>query len=479
MYTINMKIDIKINIKEKVLSLYNRTTKTQRIVFPLLVLLLISAYLYGKEIWDKYSVSKQAKNIITTISKSEKDFYTANGEYNKDIFRQSKLVKELNIKTESEVENNIQFSRRRFGKNINNDQTSYDTGYSGDFYIETDASNACVVLKYKKNTSDKTTFYASFEDENIFCQGKKCFKQSSSNNEKLCYSDGGCFVPKQTQQTQQKCGNGRGTQTRECVPNCEGGSCKPWNECVCEKGFEWDGETCKQLQTEKDCTQDQCFTGIYCEDREPVTKNITNGSCERIASCQKNKGWEYTPWQCSCNSKDFCPSSEACVAYPGNKEKLVLPNQEGFCTKVSYICDKDQGWVAHANKCVCDKVGTFWNRKKGEAKCSDCTNKPEHAIFTSSGNDKGACSWKCENGYQEKKGKCVKPNGQYLCVRTDLQICTDDFSKKRKLQKDAKKTNEGQSCFVEEKDNVLFYNQKERTCQICQCVDLANGKISN
>lgn len=472
-----MKINV--NIKEKFLSLYNKTTRTQRIFVPVLILLLISCYLYGKETWNKYVISKQARNIITKITKTEKDFLASNGKYTKNIFLNKELSDELNIKSDSEVENKKIVSKRRRFNNSSREEKAYDSGYSGDFYIEIDSANACLVVKYKKNTQDKTTFYASFEDEHVFCQGKKCIKESNSINEKLCYKDGTCFTSKQSQATEQKCGDGKGSQTRECVPSCEGGTCKPWKECVCQKGFEWDGKTCKQLQTEKDCTEKQCFTGVYCEDQEPITKDIQNGSCKRFSSCQKNKGWKYTPWQCSCNGEKFCPSKESCEPYPGNKDKFILPNQVGACTGIRYTCDKDRGWVSQANNCICNKIGTFWNREKGEAICSDCTNKPAHAVFTSSGKDKDACSWKCEYGYKEINGKCVKPNGQYLCVHTESQICTDEFSKKRKLQKDAKKTNEGQPCFVEEKDNVLFYNQKERSCQICQCVvNFKDSKIN-
>ncbi len=479
-----MKNISKEQIKEtfyKLVDYVRKTTKRQRIVFCVLILIISVAYLYGKELWNKHTISNQAQEIIHEIVKSEKSYFENNGKYTKDIFLDTGLKKVLHVNLNSgrNRNNSKDAARRNRHNNSSKEPKSYDSGYSGDFYIEVDGDNACLVLKYKRDTSDKTIFYASFEDETIFCQGKKCFKESTGHDEKLCYVDGVCFPYKQSQTTEQQCGDGKGTQTRECVPTCEGGTCKPWSECVCQKGFGWDGNTCKQLQTEKDCTDQQCFNGVYCEDLEPTTKNIDNGSCTRLASCQKNKGWNYMTWKCSCDNKNFCPTEGSCVPAPENKEQIVLPDEEGSCSGIHYVCNNKTGWIELANNCVCNKVGTFWDRKKGEAKCSECTNKPAGAVYTSSGKNGNDCSWECEDGYQKNKDKCVKPTGQYLCVYTDLQICTDDFSKKRKIQKDAKKTNEGQPCFVEDKDNILFYNQKNRTCQICQCVDFEDEKVSN
>lgn len=463
---------------------YKKTTKKQRIIFAAIVLLSVSGYLLGKYVWDKYNVLKQAKHIITEISKTENSFLEKNGSYKKDIFTDTRLSNALSVTRG--INNNSDFNssfskqqRRRSGVTLNDMEEDPNVAQSGDFYIEVDAENACVVLKYKKNTSDKTIYYASFTNPKVLCQGKKCFKQSENENEELCYKNSTCFAAKLTLQEEQKCGDDNGTQTRKCQPSCNGGSCEKWGDCVCKKGFEWDGKTCKQSQTEKDCTEDQCFNGIYCEDRDILTKSIENGSCQRVASCQKNVGWIYASWNCSCNNEDFCSLRETCIARPENKAKIDLPNEEGTCEKIYYTCKDGEGWIEKANNCNCDKTGFFWDIVSKETKCSPCTKKPEGAVFISSGKYKDECSWKCEEGYQERKGVCVKPNGQYLCAKMELQICTDDFSKKRKIQKDAKKTNEKQPCFLEDKDNILFYNQKEKSCVLCQCFDLNNTKANN
>lgn len=462
-------------------NLYDKTTKRQRILFLVIVISLISGYFYGKNWWERYQITKQAKNIITKIVKSEKDFFAANGKYATNIFKDKQLANNLGISSGYSGEDTYfnQDDNMRGWRNsstFNSEEESSGAVYSGDFYIEVDPENTCLVLKYKKNTLDKTIFYASFEKEKVLCQGKKCLKEST-DNESLCYLNGGCFISKQTKETERLCGGGKGSQTRECSPSCEGGTCGEWSACVCEKGFGWDGKTCKQLQTEADCSEEQCFNGIYCEDKEILTKNIENGSCQRFASCQKNSGWKYSSWKCSCNNETFCPSNEKCFPYPGNTDQIALPNQEGSCTDIHYTCEQNQGWVAQASNCVCDKIGTFWDSEKGEAKCSDCTKKPENAIYVSAGKDGDNCLWECPKEYQKRKGSCVKPNGQFLCVRTETQICTDEFSKKRKLKID-ERNNEGQSCFTEDNDNVLYFDKKTQACQICQCVDLKTGKIS-
>ena len=471
-----------INVQEVfdyVKNIYQKTTKSQRIIFAVIVVSLVSGYLYGKSLWERYGILKRARYIVSEIAKSENDFFKKEGKYKKDIFTDTKLANTLQIGRISY--DDFDFSEgpssRRHRHNLNrNIEEDPNVAQSGDFYIEIDADNACMMLKYKRNTSDKTIFYASFENPKTLCQGKKCLKQSKNGQDNLCYADGNCFTVKLSQKTQLSCGNGNGTQVRTCEPSCEGGSCGKWSECICKKGFEWDGKTCKQSQTEKDCTEEQCFNGIYCEDKEPLVKNIENGSCQRTVTCAKNKGWKYTPWDCLCNSEDFCASNEQCVLRPNNQNKMTLPNQEGSCTNTYHICESGKGWIAKANNCECTKTGFFWDKEKGEAKCSPCTQKPEDAEFSSAGKDKDACAWKCAEGYQNRNGVCLKPNGQYLCARLGVEICTDDFSKKRKIIKDAQKTNERQLCFIEDKDNVLFYNKKEKSCILCQCVDLTTGK---
>ena len=467
-----------IRIKDKIVN----STRKQRIIFLIVFLLLIACSIYAKILWGRYQIVKQAQNIITRISRSEMDFFKINGKYREDAFRDRKLVKDLKITSKPPTTQSTKKSKgksrrskkKTVAQGIKNDV--YDMGYSGDFYIQINAENACLVVKYKKNTLDKTTFYASFDQKQMFCQGRNCLRKTSDDT-KLCYTDGECFTAKQTQETKRACGNGNGTQTRECTPSCKGGSCKDWEECVCKKGFEWNGETCKQMQTEKDCTQDQCFNGVYCEDKETLTKDIENGSCKRVATCHKT-GWQYSAWNCSCDNDTLCPVGEKCLPYPEDKERIDFPNQEGFCTNVYHSCKKDQGWITKASNCVCNKIGTFWNAKKGEATCSNCTKKPEGAIFISSGKNQDDCPWTCGKGYDSRNGTCVKPNGQYLCVVTGTQICTDEFSKDRNMKID-EKNNEGQLCYTEDNDHILYYDKKTQKCQICQCVDVKNEKAAN
>ncbi len=485
MYTIIMKSIADINIQEAVtyvVDAYKKTTKKQRIIFVAVVVLLLSGYLFGKDLWQKYTLLRQAKKIVTKISQSEQAFFNKEQKYKKDIFTESSLVNELHIVVGYDDGGGMDdpfLANRRKKRNAKKADQDLNVGQSGDFFIDVDADNACLVLKHEKNSFNQTTYYASFTNDKVLCQGKRCFKQAKNGQDNLCYVDGSCFAPRLTLETKRSCGGSRGSQTRVCQPSCEGGTCQEWSPCQCEKGFEWDGKTCKQSQTEKDCKKEQCFNGIYCEDKEIVAKDIKHGTCKRFASCQKNRGWNYTSWECSCDGDEFCALKEECTDKPGNSGDITLPNDEGFCTDIYYTCEEGQGWIQKAKNCSCYAVGTFWDAQKGETKCSPCTKKQEGAVFTSAGTDKDDCAWKCGIGYYERNGACLKPDGQYLCARTELQICTDDFSKKRKIQKDAPKTNEGQSCFVEDKDNILFYNQKEKTCQICQCVDLTNTKISD
>ena len=452
---------------------YNRITKKQKIIFCAVVILSLTVWGVSKSLWEKYSTLKRAKEIVAEISKTQQNIFKSDKKYKKDIFKDQSLVNSLGISFKSSEDDMFTSSTRRRTKRpliLDTEDIDYNIGQSGDFYIENDAENGCVVLRYKKNTSKRTVYYAAFDSQELYCRGKECFRDTKNNTVNLCFDSGGCFQQKQTQTTERSCGNGKGTQTRECTPSCEGGSCKDWGECVCKKGFEWDGTTCKQSQTEKDCTANQCFNGIYCEDKELLTKNIKNGSCERHSVCQKNKGWLYTSWDCSCK-ENYCSLKEECLPYPGNKDKLNLSDKNNVCFDVSYQCQNNgKGWQAKAKKCECNAPGVFWNVKEGNAECSQCTKKPDNAIFTTSGKNQDACEWKCQDGFINRKNNCVKPNGQYLCARTDISTCTDYFSKSRKMKIDAKTTNEGQPCFVEDKDNILFYNKKPASCQICQCV---------
>ena len=461
---------------------FKKTTKKQRISAIIIFVVLVVGFIFGKELWQRYSLQKQAEKISAEVSQVQTNFFKTNKKYKKDIFAEPKLKSSFDTFDDSfDMDDDIFLGpghRRRFLKQQRQD-FDFSTARKGDFTIESDAENGCLVIKHGKNISHRTVFYSLFNEEKVYCQGKNCLKKAKNNEVGLCYKDGICFPTKQLQETQRSCGDNHGKQTRKCTPSCENGLCEEWSECKCDFGFEWDGTTCKQKETEKDCTDAQCFNGLYCENKGALEKNIPNGSCKRVAVCQKNIGWNYTAWECSCNSTEYCSSDEQCLKRPQNQAKKTLPGEGNYCTNTSYTCVPEKGWIEKAEKCVCTTIGTFWDAKAKETKCSPCITKPKGAVFTSAGGTEDKCSWKCSGEYQSRKGTCAKPNGQYLCARTELQICTDEFSKNRKMQKDAKKTNEGQACFVEDKDNVLFYNQKEKTCQICQCVDLTNGKISN
>ena len=481
-----MKNINEINIRETFISVkdaFNRTTKKQRILFVVGLVLLLTGFVFCKDLWQKYTISRQAKKIVTKITQAQKEFLKKDSKYKKDIFADAKFKSLLKVspaisKSGKDLPK-VGGKRKKDNKKLSKEGEDYTIGQSGDFYIENDADNGCVVLKYKRNTTERTTFYASFKDGGILCQGKKCLKEAKNNEADLCYKDGMCFHKKQKEKTERPCGDGNGLQKRKCLPSCENGTCEEWGQCECKKGFEWSGTTCKQSQTEKDCSKEQCFNGIYCEDKDKLEKQIENGSCKRRAVCQKKAGWQYTPWECFCDTKDFCPLKEECIVRPENEEEINLPDEEGSCKDIHYECREEQGWIGIAKNCTCEKIGTFWNIQEKEVKCSPCTKKPVGAVYTSAGGNKDNCSWICDGEYQARKGTCLKPNGQYLCAKTDLHICTDEFSRSRKLQKDAQKTNEGQPCYVEDKDNILYYNQKEKTCQICQCVDLTTGKTSN
>ncbi len=475
-----------IQIKEIFLTALNwlkQTTKKQRIIFFVACASLVTVYSIGSNLWEKHKILKQAQNIVREISKVQQDVFSKNQKYEQNIFENDSLANSLRVSLNMPTAKSSSKSSRR-NKRISsiveddNNDIDYSVAYTGDFVIENNADEGCVVLRYKRNTPQKTIFYASFEEGKAYCRGKECINDTENDEANLCYNDGLCFLKKQKQNTNRSCGDGHGQQTRECTPSCEGGTCKDWGECVCKKGFEWDGTTCKQSQTEKDCTKDQCFNGVYCEDKEPLTKTIQQGSCERRATCQKNKGWLYSSWECSCE-ENFCSLKETCVPRPEDKDKLVFSDKNESCDKISYTCENGKGWQAKAKKCVCNKPGIFWDKQEGNAQCSQCTKKPVHAIFTSAGKGKDDCKWKCEDGYQNRNNDCVKPDGQYLCARTDLSICTDYFSKSRKMKVDAKKTNEGQPCFAEDKDNILFYNKKPASCQICQCIANSDNSKAN
>ena len=479
------KIDID-KIKTNLINFKNKIKKIHVITFIVVVLVGTFGFIYGKSAWTKYSVTKEAKNIIEKVSQSQQNIKNKTGQYTNDLFQDSTVVTELNLsqnidtlkssKNQSGIStrksrNDDDSERSPFRSSKSKRETAPDSniGQSGDYYVEIDADNGCMIVKYRRFTPEKTIFYASFEDGKPFCQGRHCQEEANEEEIDLCYVNGMCFPKKLNYETERACGDGHGKQTRNCTKSCEGGTCEDWGECVCDKGYGWEGGTCKQLQTEKDCDRQQCFNGVYCEYPEALEKEIENGTCKRKVACQPNKGWQYTDWDCSCNKSYLCPVKDECTMMPQNTATLELPDGEGSCQNVVHKCLKNQGWKKFANFCTCNKVGTFWDRKSGEAKCSPCTQKPENAVFTSNSQFTDSCSWQCLPGFDHRKNDCTKPDGQYLCARTNLQSCTDEFSKIRKMEVD-KKPNEGQLCYTDMKDNILFFDKKTQTCTICQCV---------
>lgn len=481
------KIDIT-KIKTGLINIKNKIKKVHVITFTVVVTLSVTGFFYGQYAWKKYSVSKGAKNIISKVSQSQQNIKNETGQYTNDLFQDLKLVSELSLSTDIETQgknsqdNDSSKSRAareddsyrkspfRSSQKSNMDLSDSNIGQSGDYYVEIDADNGCMIVKYRRFTTDKTTFYAFFKDANAFCQGRYCQEKTDPEEIDLCYVSGMCFPKKLDHETERPCGDGHGKQTRECKKSCDGGTCDDWGECVCNKGYGWDGETCKQLQTEKDCNRQQCFNGVYCEEPDILNKEIENGTCKRKAACEPNKGWQYSSWECNCDKVYLCPVNEQCTVMPQNTPFLELPDGEGSCKNIVNKCFKNQGWKQFATSCTCNKVGTFWDEKTGEAKCSPCTKKPENAVFTSNAKSDDSCAWECLPGFDNRNNDCTKPDGQYLCARTSLQSCTDEFSKIRKMEID-KKTNEGQLCYTDVKDNnILFFDKKTQACTICQCV---------
>ena len=470
----------------------SKIKKIHIIILFVIVILAIAGWIYGKTTWKSYSVSKGAENIITKISQSQKETKNKTGEYTNNLFGDPRVVSALRLsskidseKTSTPKKTTSSSSSRRKKRHSSalkslsidsklktekSEPTDFNIAQSGDYYVEVDAENGCMIVKYRRFTTDKTTFYAFFEDAKPFCQGRHCLHETKDGEGDLCYLDGTCFPRQLNYETERPCGDDHGKQTRTCLKDCNGGTCGEWSECVCNKGYGWDGTTCKQLQTEKDCNRQQCFNGVYCEDSEILEKEIENGTCRRKVACEPNKGWQYSPWECSCNKVYLCPVNGECTVMPQNISSLELPDGEGSCQNITHKCYKDQGWKQFASSCTCNKVGTFWDKKLGEAKCSPCTQKPENAVFTSNAQFEDTCSWECLPGFDHRNNDCTKPDGQYLCARTSLQSCTDEFSKIRKMETD-KKPNEGQLCYTDIQDNnILFYDKKYQTCTVCQCV---------
>ena len=505
------KIDTQ-KIKAALINFKDKIRKVHIIVFTVIVIIGTIGFVYGQHVWKKYSVTKGANNIIAKISQSQKNIKKEKGAYTNNLFQDSKVVSQLRLSKKIDSQKSSRNKGNGKGRNKGNSKTrskgnsggdtstkkrvyqerddnarnsssfrssnktqgettDINIGQSGDYYVEIDAENGCMIVKYRRFTTDKTTYYAFFEDGTSFCQGKNCIAETKNEDVDLCYVNGMCFPKKLIHETERSCGNDHGKQTRNCVKSCNGGTCGEWGECVCDKGYGWDGTTCKQLQTEKDCDLKECFNGVYCESPEVLEKEIENGTCTRKAACQTNKGWQYSDWDCECNGSYLCPVKDECVLMPQNVTFLDLPNEEGKCKNITHKCYKNQGWKKMANSCSCNKVGTYWNKKEGEAECSPCTQKPENAVFTSNAAFTDSCSWECLPGFDHRKNDCTKPDGQYLCATTSLQSCTDEFSKIRKMEVD-KKTNEGQPCYTDMKDNILFFDKKSQVCTICQCVNV-------
>lgn len=475
-------LDLKIKIKVK------------HIIITVITLIVGTVgFLYAKNIWKKYSVEKGANRIIEIVSQSQRQTKEKTGKYTNDLFADSQVVASLRLSSDitneggdsSEVLPNRGKRRRRFSESGNSpfrnsespteEDPDRNIAQSGNYYIEIDAKNGCMIVKYQRFTTEKTTFYAFFENAKPYCIGVNCKEQADDKNADLCYENGMCFPRILKHKTERVCGDKHGIQTRKCSKSCDGGVCEEWGPCVCNRGYGWDGKTCVQLQTEKDCNRQQCFNGVYCDYPDVLTKDIPNGTCKRKTTCQPNKGWQYTEWDCTCDKKYLCPVKDECVMMPKNVDILELPDGEGTCNNVSYRCDKGNGWKPMSSFCNCKKIGTFWEKRLGEAKCSPCTQKPENAVFTSVAEFTDSCTWQCLPGFDQRKGDCTKPDGQYLCARTNIQSCTDEFSKNRKMKIDTP-TNEGQPCYTDMNDHILFFDKKYQICTICQCVTKIDKK---
>ncbi len=495
------------DLLKRLQEVYKKIRKIHIILFFILLIASVVGFIYAKDAWKEYYVTKGAQEIITKVSQSQRETKKKTGKYTHDLFADKKLVSALKLssKVSSKSNENSKFGKnntkykRRFamedededmdnfpsrssktrsksssrnsGKSSGKGSSDPNIGQSGDYYIEIDAENACMIVKYKRFTPEKTIFYAFFEDGKPYCQGENCKVETNNDEVDLCYLNGMCFAQNLIHETERECGDGHGIQKRKCTKSCNGGNCEGWGECVCNKGYGWDGKTCAQLQTEKDCSEEQCFNGVYCEDPENLEKEIEHGTCKRLKFCQVNKGWQYSSWDCSCDKTYYCPVKDECVIMPEPLKSIELSNQAGSCSNISYRCEKNKGWQNYAESCVCDNIGTFWDEKSKKATCSSCTKKPVNAEFTSNAIGTDSCSWKCKEGFELRKNDCTKPDGQYLCAKTDLQICTDDFSKSRKLKINTK-TNEGQLCYSDEKDHILFFDQKNKVCTLCQCVNV-------
>lgn len=451
--------------------------KTYIIIFVIFITISYVVYAFISDYKEKKEIANEAQNIATEISNNQKEFFAENKKYDKEYFEHYGQDDDLgfdNMNYEKRHSISSRYQRGRLMDDGENNVNDASASQIGNFYVEIDANNACMVLKYKRNTAQKTIFYASFEDGKPLCTGKKCLHKNIESDTSICYRDSECFQPMLKEKTTKTCGNNHGTQTRECTPSCTGGNCGEWSECACQKGYGWNGTTCTQLQTERDCTPEQCFNGISCEDKEPLKKEIEKGKCTRTATCQ-SKGWKYTEWKCSCQDENFCALKEECIAKPEKQKSMKLTNEKDSCSDIYYICQQGLGWQAYAEKCSCNDIGTFWNKKVGKANCSSCTKKPNNAYFISAGTDEDNCKWECNKDFENRNGNCVKPNGQFVCARMNPQICTDDFSKDRKLKKDTD-TNEGQPCFSEDNENILFYTAKTQVCILCQCFDFNQVK---
>ncbi len=476
MYTIFMsnlaEKDVK-DIIQALISKIKKITAKQIIALVVLAAVIITAYIFIGKYQEKTKIAKEAKRIATEIAANQKKFFAENKIYDKDYFDHHEQGFDFSLMEEELPVQQTRRNRRRFENQDRNDSDS-SASQVGVFYVEVNAENACVTLKYKKDTTDKTIFFASFEDPKPLCTGVKCLKKDTNPDGKLCYKGGECYQPFLSEKTKQSCGNNHGTQTRNCTPNCDGGKCDEWSPCECKEGYGWDGKTCAQLQTEKDCTPEQCFNGLSCENKEPLEKEIEKGTCTREATCQ-GRGWKYTNWKCSCPDENFCSLKEECVAKPEKQKTFEMPNQQGTCSDTFYVCQEGEGWQTNAKKCKCKNIGTFWNKQAEKATCSSCTQKPNNSHYISAGTDKDDCAWECNKGFENRKGNCVRPNGKFLCANMNPEICTDDFSKERKLKKDTA-TNEGQACFTEDNENILFYTAKTKSCILCQCFDFSKEK---
>lgn len=443
-----------------------------------LVALIITIINFINSAKDR-KILTNAKVLADIVVEEEKKAMEEGTGYFSDLYSRAGLINRIrgdnSLQAPSYEEQAALLSdKKMFGDITSSETYSQNTVFAGDYFLILNPKEDCLSIRYKTASKEETIFYVGYEENVIECTGKYCKKQAVPSS--FCYSQGLCFKKTLLSETERPCEGGNGKQTRKCTADCKGGKCEGWGDCVCDKGFKWNGKICEQEQTEKDCTQEQCYNGIYCEDMETLNKEISNGSCSRNSACTPQKGWQYSPWECTCQSEEYCAKEDSCQTRPQNANSYQMENNYGSCVDITYNCENGNGWVPFARTCNCTQIGTYWDSTLSKAVCSPCTNAPQNSTYTTAGGYTNDCKWKCQEGFKLHKNACEKPNRQYLCAsmkddsgRLSTTFCTDEFSKGRKIE-NSDTTFEGQLCFSDETEPILFYSKSKGTCKICQCI---------